>query len=174
VTARHAGPSLRIRPALADELEAFQEIGRAAGQCFADVGVPEIADDDPLPISALDCYRRAGPACVAVDHPDQPLAYLLADRVDAGCTSSRCRSTPLRPAGHRPVRRREPARRTAAAVPGDRRGGPRSRPAPRAGSRPRRDGCLMTAGWPPHEPGLGRYESAAPPEVPLDAGSSDM
>lgn len=82
MTSRDAGAS-PIRLALADELGALQVIERAAGHGFADVGMPEIAADEPLPISALDRYRRAGLAWVAVDRADQPVAYLLADPVDA-------------------------------------------------------------------------------------------
>ena len=73
-----------IRPVAAGELETLQEIERAAGQCFAEVGMPEIADDVPLPVTELDRYRQAGLAWVAVDLQDQPVAYLIADPVDGG------------------------------------------------------------------------------------------
>jgi GNAT superfamily N-acetyltransferase len=79
-----AHPSQRIRSVSPDELERLREIERAAGQCFTDVGMPEIADDDPLPVSELDRYRRTGLAWVAVDRADQPVAYLIADPVDDG------------------------------------------------------------------------------------------
>ncbi|MCZ2860852.1 GNAT family N-acetyltransferase [Blastococcus sp. VKM Ac-2987] len=84
MTAERSFPPPRIRLVLAGELETVREIERAAGQCFADVGMPEIADDDPLPIGVLDRYRRTGLAWVAVGQLDQPVAYLLADPVDAG------------------------------------------------------------------------------------------
>ena len=75
-------PPPPIRPVCADDLEVLQEIERAAGRCFADVGMPEIADDEPLPVSLLDRYRRTGMAWVAVNPADQPVAYLIAEPVD--------------------------------------------------------------------------------------------
>jgi GNAT superfamily N-acetyltransferase len=81
---QHAHQSQHIRPVSSDELEALQKIERAAGQCFADVGMPEIADDAPLPVSELDRYRRAGLAWVAVGAADAPVAYLIAEPLDGG------------------------------------------------------------------------------------------
>jgi GNAT superfamily N-acetyltransferase len=72
----------RIRQARADELPLLQEIERAAGECFRDVGMPEIADDAPFPVEVLDRFRRAGNAWVAVDEADRPVAYLVAEPVD--------------------------------------------------------------------------------------------
>ncbi len=71
-----------IRPLAPDELTAAQEIERAAGLVFSDVGMPEIAADEPLPAAELDRYRRAGLAWAAVDQADEPLGYLLAEPVD--------------------------------------------------------------------------------------------
>jgi ribosomal protein S18 acetylase RimI-like enzyme len=67
-----------------DELGVLQDIERAAGLCFREVGMPEIADDEPLPVQALAGYQRAGRAWAAVDEADLPVAYLIADLVD-GC-----------------------------------------------------------------------------------------
>ncbi|TYP89749.1 GNAT family N-acetyltransferase [Blastococcus xanthinilyticus] len=75
-------PPPGIRPLAPGELTAAQEIERAAGQAFADVGMPEIAADDPLPVGELDRYRRAGLAWVVVDAGSGPVAYLLAEPVD--------------------------------------------------------------------------------------------
>ncbi|AXI77693.1 GNAT family N-acetyltransferase [Peterkaempfera bronchialis] len=75
---------MRIRPALVDELPLLQDIERAAGQCFRDLGMPEIADDEPLPVDELARYQRSGLAWVAVDGSDHPVAYLLAEPVDGG------------------------------------------------------------------------------------------
>ena len=72
-----------IRLLAAHELTAAQEIERAAGLVFADVGMPEIAADEPLPAAELDRYRRAGLAWAAADQGDQPVGYLLAEPVDA-------------------------------------------------------------------------------------------
>ncbi|MEU9144648.1 GNAT family N-acetyltransferase [Streptomyces sp. NPDC048349] len=77
---------MRIRAARLDELPLLQDIERAAGRCFRDIGMPEIADDEPLPLGELADYQRAGLAWVAADPaaaPDGvPVAYLIADRVD--------------------------------------------------------------------------------------------
>ena len=62
----------------------MREIERAAGRCFVDVGMPEIADDPPPPAGELDRYRQAGLAWVAVGPTDLPVAYLVAEHVDGG------------------------------------------------------------------------------------------
>ena len=71
-----------IRPLAPGELATAQEIERAAGRVFADVGMPEIAADEPLPAAELDRYRRAGLAWAAADAGDEPVGYLLAEPVD--------------------------------------------------------------------------------------------
>lgn len=73
---------MHIRAVRPDELPVLQDIERAAGQCFRDVGMPEIADDEPLPLGQLARYRRTGVARVAADDADIPVAYLIAGRVD--------------------------------------------------------------------------------------------
>jgi GNAT superfamily N-acetyltransferase len=67
-----------IRRAGPGELALLLEIEREAGRAFADVGMPEIAADDPGTAEEL-----AG-AWVAVDEHDRPVAYLVSDVVD-GC-----------------------------------------------------------------------------------------
>lgn len=64
-----------------DELTALQDIERAAGECFRDIGMPEIADDEPLPADELARYVESGLAWVAVDEADAPVAYLIAEHV---------------------------------------------------------------------------------------------
>ncbi|MBB2948251.1 GNAT superfamily N-acetyltransferase [Actinoplanes lutulentus] len=71
---------MRIRAVRESELELLQEIERAAGQAFRDIGMPEIAEDPPLPVSVLDGYRRAGRAWVA--DLDGPAGYVITDVVD--------------------------------------------------------------------------------------------
>ena len=73
-----------IRPPRADELERLREIERAAGRAFIDVGMPEIAADEPPTVEALDRYRQAGRAWVVTpdDGPDIPAGYVLVDVVD--------------------------------------------------------------------------------------------
>ncbi|MEV6734679.1 MULTISPECIES: GNAT family N-acetyltransferase [unclassified Streptomyces] len=73
---------MRIRAVHIDELPLLQAIERAAGECFRGIGMPEIADDEPLPLDELARYQRTGLAWVAVTEADAPLAYLIADRVD--------------------------------------------------------------------------------------------
>ncbi|MFJ3977301.1 GNAT family N-acetyltransferase [Streptomyces sp. NPDC090021] len=71
-----------VRAVHPDELTVLQDIERAAGRCFRDIGMPEIADDEPPALGELATYREAGLAWVAVDAADTPVAYLIAERVD--------------------------------------------------------------------------------------------
>ncbi|WP_077796890.1 glyoxalase/bleomycin resistance/extradiol dioxygenase family protein [Streptomyces sp. JHA26] len=73
---------MHIRAVRLDELPVLQDTERAAGQCFRDIGMPEIAADEPLPLGELVCYHHAGLAWVAANAADVPVAYLIADRVD--------------------------------------------------------------------------------------------
>lgn len=73
---------MQIRAVEPDELPALQEIEWAAGQCFRDIGMAEIADDEPLPLGELARYHGSGLAWVAADDSGAPVAYLIADRVD--------------------------------------------------------------------------------------------
>jgi GNAT superfamily N-acetyltransferase len=73
---------MRIRAVRLDELPVLQDIERAAGQCFRDIGMPEIADDEPPPLAELARYHHARLAWVAANDADTPVAYLIADRVD--------------------------------------------------------------------------------------------
>jgi ribosomal protein S18 acetylase RimI-like enzyme len=73
---------VRIRTVREEELPLLREIERAAGECFRDVGMPEIADDEPFPVEVLAAYRRSGLAWVAADDGDRPVGYLIAEVVD--------------------------------------------------------------------------------------------
>jgi ribosomal protein S18 acetylase RimI-like enzyme len=73
---------VHIRPVRPAELPVLQEIERAAGERFRDVGMPEIADDEPLPLDVLAGYLQAGRAWVATDATDVAVGYLIADVVD--------------------------------------------------------------------------------------------
>ncbi|MFF5336068.1 GNAT family N-acetyltransferase [Streptomyces sp. NPDC013181] len=73
---------MHIRAVNLNELPVLQDIERAAGQCFRDIGMPEIAEDEPLPLDELARYHDAGLAWVVADGADVPVAYLIADRVD--------------------------------------------------------------------------------------------
>ncbi|MFB7596789.1 GNAT family N-acetyltransferase [Streptomyces sp. NPDC056160] len=71
-----------IRSPRVSELPVLQDIERAAGQLYHDIGMPEIAGDEPLTADELARYQRDGRAWVAVDAADAAVAYLIADRVD--------------------------------------------------------------------------------------------
>lgn len=73
---------LRIRPARAGDGDALVEIERSAGARFRDVGMPEIADDDPGSVDELAQYAHDGRSWVAVDDADRPVGYVLVDVVD--------------------------------------------------------------------------------------------
>jgi GNAT superfamily N-acetyltransferase len=72
----------RLRPVRGDELEALRSIERDAARAFLEVGMPEIAADEPKPVAELDAFRAAGRAWVAVDDRDRPVAYLLSTAAD--------------------------------------------------------------------------------------------
>ena len=73
---------MRIRAVEVEDLPALQDIERAAGRWFRDIGMPEIADDEPLTLDELAVYQRAGRAWAAVGETGHPAAYLIADLVD--------------------------------------------------------------------------------------------
>ncbi|MEW2529193.1 GNAT family N-acetyltransferase [Streptomyces sp. NPDC047071] len=73
---------MRIRVVDPSEFPLLQDIERAAGRAFRDIGMQEIADDEPPTLEELARYQRAGRAWVAADDADLPVAYLLADHVD--------------------------------------------------------------------------------------------
>jgi GNAT superfamily N-acetyltransferase len=72
---------MMLRPAQEIDLPVLREVERAAGRCFRDVGMPEIADDEPPPLEVLAGFVAAGTAWVATDG-DRPVAYLIAVPVD--------------------------------------------------------------------------------------------
>ncbi|WFB07430.1 GNAT family N-acetyltransferase [Streptomyces sp. LX-29] len=73
---------MRIRTSTLDDIPVLQDIERAAGRCFRDIGMDEIADDEPLSVPELARYHREGRAWVSVDEHDHPVAYLITDPVD--------------------------------------------------------------------------------------------
>lgn len=64
------GVDARVRPPRPDELEQLRAVERAAGRAFADVGMPEIAADEPAPVAELERFRRAGLAWVVTTGDD--------------------------------------------------------------------------------------------------------
>jgi len=73
---------MRIRAAKQSDLPVMQDIERAAGSSFREIGMPEIAEDEPLPAEELARYMRDDHAWVAADDADLPAAYLIAGIVD--------------------------------------------------------------------------------------------
>jgi GNAT superfamily N-acetyltransferase len=68
-----------IRPARADDLAALQDIERRAGERFRDIGMPEIADDEPYGTEAL---AAAAALLVATNDADEPVGYAMVTLVD--------------------------------------------------------------------------------------------
>ncbi|HWB36699.1 MAG TPA: GNAT family N-acetyltransferase, partial [Rugosimonospora sp.] len=62
----------------------ISEIEHAASVAFRDVGMPEIADDEPFSVAELRAFVVRGHAWVATDAEDRPVAYLVAELVDGG------------------------------------------------------------------------------------------
>lgn len=87
----------RIRLVREAELPLLREIERASGEIFRDIGMAEIAEDEPLSLAELGHYQRAGRAWVGTEGPASdatdaqggasgtegaPVAFLLAEPVD--------------------------------------------------------------------------------------------
>jgi len=96
-TSDAAQTSTRIRLAREDELPLLREVERASGEIFRDIGLAEIADDEPLSLTELGHYQRAGRAWVTTESGGADggadgteaggaggklLAFLLAEPVD--------------------------------------------------------------------------------------------
>jgi GNAT superfamily N-acetyltransferase len=71
-----------IRPARDEDLPTLQDIERAAGAGFRDLGMDAVADDAPPDVETLRSFQRDGRAWVFVDGDDRPVAYLIVDAVD--------------------------------------------------------------------------------------------
>jgi len=71
-----------IRPASDEDLPTLQDIERAAGVGFRDLGMDIVADGEPPDLAALRSFQRDGRAWVFADGHDRPVAYLIVDAVD--------------------------------------------------------------------------------------------
>lgn len=71
-----------IRPANESDLPVMQDIERAAGKPFADIGMTAVAEDDPPPLETLREFQQAGRAWVYPDEADRPIGYLILGIVD--------------------------------------------------------------------------------------------
>ncbi|WP_040775732.1 GNAT family N-acetyltransferase [Nocardia pneumoniae] len=71
-----------IRSATPRDLPALQDIERAAGKPFAEIGMTAVADDEPPSLETLRGFQEAGRAWVwAEDYA--PIGYLIVGVVDA-------------------------------------------------------------------------------------------
>ncbi|MGY1433991.1 GNAT family N-acetyltransferase [Streptomyces reniochalinae] len=76
---------MRIEAGRARGLGVLQEIERAAGRWFGDIGMDEIADDEPPTLESLESYAHSGGLWVVTpEHGSEPVAYALTEPVD-GC-----------------------------------------------------------------------------------------
>jgi GNAT superfamily N-acetyltransferase len=71
-----------IRSVRPQEFATLVEIELAAGRAFAEVGLPEIAADDPGSPAELAAFLQTGSGWAATDDDDRPVAYLLSIAVD--------------------------------------------------------------------------------------------
>ncbi|MFI9505024.1 GNAT family N-acetyltransferase [Nocardia sp. NPDC052566] len=71
-----------IRPATEADLPVLQDIERAAGKPFADIGMTMVAEDEPPTLEALREFLRAGRAWVWSNYADRAIGYLVLDVVD--------------------------------------------------------------------------------------------
>jgi GNAT superfamily N-acetyltransferase len=72
----------QIREPRPDELPYLQDIERDAGRWFRDIGMSEVADDEPPSIEDLTKYLQAGRVWVVTGPSEVPVAYLLIEPVD--------------------------------------------------------------------------------------------
>lgn len=72
-----------VRRATAADVAALQEIEVRAGRAFAEVGLPEVARDDPMPTEVLSAHAADGRCAVVVGDDDRALGYVVVERVDA-------------------------------------------------------------------------------------------
>ncbi|MCI2421612.1 GNAT family N-acetyltransferase [Saccharopolyspora sp. K220] len=70
-----------VRKVRESELGRLQEVEISSGIAFREVGMPEIADDPPLPRDVLATYQRAGRAWAAVD-ADELVAFVVVEVLD--------------------------------------------------------------------------------------------
>ena len=68
-----------IRAARPHEYKRLRDIERRAGELYREIGMPEIADDEP---PSADDLASGAALYVATDDEDQPVGYALVDLVD--------------------------------------------------------------------------------------------
>ncbi|NLU68242.1 GNAT family N-acetyltransferase [Streptomyces sp. HNM0574] len=73
-----------IRAARESDVPRLQDIERAAGKVFADIGMKAVAEDEPPSREVLLGYLNDGRSWVHADADDVAVAYILVDVID-GC-----------------------------------------------------------------------------------------
>lgn len=79
------GSAGRLRLVRQEELPLLRDIERASGEIFRDIGMAEIAEDEPLSLAELAHYQEAGRAWAIADGgaaDGKLVAFLLAEPVD--------------------------------------------------------------------------------------------
>lgn len=71
-----------IRMASEADLPVLRDIERAAGRWFAEIGMTEVAMDEPPSPAMFSEFRARGRAWVYADESDAPIAFALAGVVD--------------------------------------------------------------------------------------------
>lgn len=71
-----------IRLATTADLPAIQDIERAAGRPFREIGMGRVAEDEPPSLDTLRTYVQDDRAWVRVREDGHPVAYAIADVID--------------------------------------------------------------------------------------------
>jgi GNAT superfamily N-acetyltransferase len=74
-----------IRLARTGELEELQEIERAAGTLFAQIGLSEVAESEPLPLDFLEEQQEAELVWVAAKEDGRPVGFMVATELEGTC-----------------------------------------------------------------------------------------
>jgi 8-oxo-dGTP pyrophosphatase MutT (NUDIX family)/predicted GNAT family acetyltransferase len=72
-----------VRPATSADGPSIQLIERRAAERFREVGLPEVADDEPESIATLDRLADDGRSFVAIDASGDLVGYVLVEQIDA-------------------------------------------------------------------------------------------
>ena len=71
-----------IRPAQPADADAQRDVERAAGARFLEVGMADVAADEPMSSQKLVAYARAGRSWVATDQEDHVVGYVVVELID--------------------------------------------------------------------------------------------
>lgn len=74
--------NIEIRLAEAGEEDRLQQVERLSGEQFRQIGMPQIADDDPRPADEIARLIADGRCWVAVNSDNEIVGYILAGKLD--------------------------------------------------------------------------------------------